>query len=87
MTETYVTPSLERDLRDLAALAKGMMPLVRCPGGRYTVKGYLCMHCGVNLSEGNNLCGQPLAEDGYTPFDATVAMRIMRESAAQHGED
>ena len=84
----YVRPSLERDLRDLASLAMGMMRIARCPGGRYTTYGYVCMHCGVDytLAENEGFCGQPVGEDSYTPFDATVARRIMLESMAEHGE-
>lgn len=84
MDTNYVSPTVDRDLRDLAALAQGMMPLIRCPGGRYTIRNHtVCAHCGINLYDDPKFCGQPLAEDGYTPFDASVARRIMRESEEQ----
>lgn len=82
-TNTYNKPNEARDVRDLANLARGMMTLVRCPGGRYTSRGYACMHCGVDYTD-TPLCGQPLHEDNYTPFDATVAMRILRESESSY---
>ncbi len=81
--QNYISPTVDRDLRDLAALAQGRMPLARCNGGRWTDKSNICAHCGIDMEDNPNLCGQPLAEDGYTPFDATVAMRLMRESEEQ----
>lgn len=90
--DTYPRPTEERDLKDLAALALGRMRLTRCPGGRYTDKQFPethCAHCGVDFTDRANLnfCGQPLDADGLTPFDATVAMRIMRESEDQFGAE
>ena len=86
--DTYPRPTDERDLRDLAALAQGMMPLTRCPGGRWTTKNNShCAHCGISRWDNPGLCGQPLGEDGYTPFDATVAMRIMAESETNYEGD
>ncbi len=85
--DTYVRPTEERDLKDLAALALGMMPMTRCPGGRYTHKHYVCAHCGIDFSDEPGFCGQPLDADGLTPFDATVAMRIMRESETNYEGD
>ena len=94
MSKNYIDPTDERDLMDLAALAKGRLRLARCPGGRYTdisTAPYLttCAHCGVSLlcAQEDSFCGQPLHEDGMTPFDATVARRIMEESAAQFDEE
>lgn len=82
--DTYPRPTDERDLRDLAALAQGMMPLTRCPGGRWTTKNNShCAHCGTDLFDDPKFCGQPLDEDGFTPFDATVARRIMRDGAGR----
>lgn len=86
MSKNYIDPTETRDLMDLAALARGMMPLVRCPGGRYTHKSYVCMHCGVDYTDETDFCGQPLREDGLTPFDATVARRIMAESEAEYDQ-
>lgn len=88
-TNPYVKPTHDRDLHDLAMLALGMMRTERCPGGRFNAKGFVCAHCGVNYTadENEGFCGQPLKEDGSTPFDATVARRIMRESAAKFGEE
>lgn len=86
--DTYVRPTEERDLKDLAALALGRMPMTRCPGGRYTAKDPdVCMHCGLNMWDNPGVCGQPLDADGLTPFDATVAMRIMRESETNYEGD
>lgn len=87
-TNPYVMPTRNRDLTDLAALAFGMMPIERCPGGRFNAKGYVCMHCGVDYTryKDSGFCGQPLKEDGFTPFDATVARRIMRESERKFSE-
>ena len=81
----YTKASEERVKRDLIALARGRLPLDYCPSGRPTVKGYVCAHCGVDF-EYEGYCGQPLEEDGITPFDATVARRIMSESARKNGE-
>lgn len=88
-TNNYIEPSAERDNADLAKLALGMLRLTRCPGGRYNPKGYICMHCGVDYTdEGNeSFCGQPVEEDGFTPFDATVARRRMREHMDKYGEE
>ena len=83
MDTNYISPTEDRDLMDLAMLAKGRLPLTRCNGGRWTDKSNICAHCGIDMEDNPNLCGQPLAEDGYTPFDATVAMRLMRESEEQ----
>lgn len=79
---TYVPPTEERDTKDLAMLAQGMLRLTRCPGGRINANGFTCMHCGVDYTDSENagFCGQPLESDGYTPFDATVARRIMQDS-------
>ena len=79
-------PNDERDTADLAAIAQGMLTVTRCPGGRYMVKGYFCVHCGVDTSDDPGFCGQPVTEDGYTPFDTTVARRIMRESEEKFDE-
>lgn len=88
MDTNYVSPTVDRDLRDLAALAQGMMPLIRCPGGRYTAKDPdVCMHCGLNMWDNPGVCGQPLDADGLTPFDASVARRIMRESETNYEGD
>lgn len=89
MDENYTRPNHDRDVRDLVMLARGMMPLTRCPGGRFTTKGYVCMHCGTDYTTEDNetFCGQPVEEDGMTPFDATVARRIMRESATKYDEE
>lgn len=80
--DAYKRPNNVRDTKDLAALARGMMQLDRCPGGRYNVKVCVCMHCGIDYTDPDNdgFCGQPVEDDGYTPFDATVARRVMRES-------
>lgn len=83
--EIYTPPSEERMKKDLVALAMGRFTLSYCPSGRPTVKGYVCAHCGVDF-EDEGYCGQPLAEDGYTPFDTTVARRIMTDSARNNGE-
>jgi len=79
---TYVRPTEERDTKDMVMLAQGMLRLTRCPSGRITPRGYVCMHCGVDYTATENagFCGQPLEDDGYTPFDATVARRIMQDS-------
>lgn len=82
--DTYTRPTDERDLRDLAMLAKGRLPLTRCNGGRWTDRSNICAHCGIDMEDNPGVCGQPLGEDGMTPFDATVAMRIMRESEADY---
>lgn len=83
--EAYTYPNLDRDNQDLKALAAGMLRLERCPGGRFTAKGYVCMHCGTDYTSEDNegFCGQPVKDDGYTTFDATVARRLMRESASK----
>ena len=88
MTGNYTQPSDARDTTDLTMLARGYLSLTRCPGGRYKVRGYRCAHCGVDTNaEGNEgFCGQPVREDGFTPFDATEARRIMQESAMQYEE-
>lgn len=80
--DDYTTPSPERNTRDLVALALGHVSLTRCPGGRYTLKSYVCSHCGIDYTadENEGFCGQPVEEDGYTPFDAAVARRKMQES-------
>ena len=81
----YTKASEERITRDLVALARGRMMLTECPSGRPTAKYQPCAHCGVDFRE-EGFCGQPLEEDGFTPFDATVARRIMTESARKNGE-
>lgn len=80
--DVYVKPNQKRDDMDLVRLAMGRLILVRCPGGRLTDKAYVCAHCGVDLVDAvtEDFCGQPVLEDGYTTFDATVAKRIMDES-------
>jgi hypothetical protein len=85
----YTTPSPERNTRDLVALALGHLPLTRCPGGRYTHKGYTCSHCGIDytLDENEGFCGQPIGDDGYTPFDAAVARRKMLKSEETYNGD
>lgn len=83
--EIYTPPTEERMKKDLVALAMGRLPLKYCPSGRPTVRGYACAHCGVDF-ELEGYCGQPLAEDGFTPFDTTVARRIMADSARTNGE-
>lgn len=83
MSKNYIDPVPERDLRDLAALAQGRLPLARCNGGRWTDRSNICAHCGIDMEDNPGVCGQPLGDDGLTPFDASVAMRIMRESEEQ----
>jgi hypothetical protein len=83
--EIYTPPSEERMTRDLVALARGRLMVTECPSGRPTIKNQPCAHCGVDF-ELEGYCGQPLAEDGYTPFDTTVARRIMTDSARNNGE-
>lgn len=87
----YITPNHDRDTQDLKMLAIGRLRLTRCPGGRWTdgvaTLHATCAHCGIDMREDSTFCGQPLNEDGYTPFDATVARRIMRDSAAKFGEE
>lgn len=84
---TYTQPNTKRDVHDLSMLAKGMMRLERCPGGRYNVRGHICMHCGVDYTNDEpNFCGQPVGDDHFTPFDTTVARRIMRKSEEQYEE-
>lgn len=85
-TNPYTTPSPERDTRDLRALALGYLPLTRCPGGRYIHTHYVCPHCGVDYTADGNegFCGQPVGDDGYTPFDAAVARRKMQDSEEAH---
>lgn len=78
----YVVPTSERHDRDLIALAMGALRITKCPGGRYTVRGSLCAHCGSDFSADPTFCGQPVDEDGVTPFDTTVARRIMTDSEA-----
>lgn len=81
----YTKASEERITRDLVALAKGRLILTECPSGRPAVRYQPCPHCGVDFFV-EGYCGQPLGEDGFTPFDATVARRIMSESARKNGE-
>lgn len=38
--------SEKRDRDDLAQLAMDYLRLIRCPGKRYVVKGYVCGRCG-----------------------------------------
>lgn len=38
--------------RDLASLASSYLSVVRCPGGRPIVDGYVCPHCGTDTSWG-----------------------------------
>lgn len=84
----YNKPTTEREMRDLAMIARGMLRISRCPGGRLSPYGYTCVHCGVDFEgDEDGFCGQPLHEDGMTPFDATVARRIMRESADKYREE
>ena len=85
MLGDYNKPSAERTTKDLVALAMGRLALTKCPSGRPTVKGYVCAHCGVDFAE-EGYCGQPLEEDGYTPFDTTIARRIMADSFRNNGE-
>jgi hypothetical protein len=86
--DAYVRPNPDRDTRDLTMLATGFLRLTHCPGGRFTVEGYVCMHCGTDYTDSDNegFCGQPVKDDGYTTFDATVARRIMRGSMDKYGE-
>jgi len=81
----YTKANEERVTRDLVALARGRLVLTECPSGRPSLKWQPCAHCGVVFDE-EGYCGQPLEEDGFTPFDATVARRIMSESARKNGE-
>ena len=81
----YTMANEERVKRDLIALARGRLILMECPSGRPTGRYQPCAHCGVDFTE-EGYCGQPLEEDGFTPFDATVARRIMSESARKNGE-
>jgi hypothetical protein len=81
----YIRPTSARLDRDYIALARGNLRIVNCPGGRPTLKGYVCAHCGVDFEEENNgFCGQPVKDDGVTPFDATIARRILRDSAEHY---
>lgn len=78
----YIEPTKERDDMDLIMLALGRLRLSRCAGGRIIEKDPdICAICGIDMRANPGFCGQPLQEDGYTPFDATVAKRIMDESA------
>lgn len=47
--------STAQDVRDAAACANQYLALVRCPGGRLNVHGYICPHCGMDTSDGD--CG------------------------------
>jgi hypothetical protein len=85
MLGDYNQANEERVTRDLVALARGRMALVNCPSGRPTTKHYACAHCGVDF-ELEGYCGQPVDEDGFTPYDTTVARRIMAESFRNNGE-
>lgn len=86
MLGNYTPPTDERITRDLVALARGRLAIANCPSGRPTIKNQPCAHCGVDFTDDVGFCGQPLDEDGYTPFDATVARRIMADSARNNGE-
>lgn len=44
-----------------AADATGLVG--RCPGGRFTLQGYVCIHCGADFSDGDP-CLQPMLESG-----------------------
>jgi hypothetical protein len=85
MLGEYNTPSEERITRDLMALARGRLILTNCPSGRPTIKNQPCAHCGVDFA-GEGYCGQPVDDDGITPFDTTVARRIMADSFRNNGE-
>lgn len=91
----YKTPTKERDTADLVALARGRIRLTRCPGGRITDNGFsnspapdyiYCAHCGIELTDVTNadFCGQPLDADGFTPFDTTVARRLLTRGGNCH---
>ena len=80
----YIEPTNERDNMDLAMLAMGRLRLTRCNGGRWVTKSNICDLCGTDMEDNPGFCGQPLMEDGYTPFDATVAKRIMDDSAERY---
>jgi hypothetical protein len=85
--EDYTFPSNKRDLHDAAMLARHMMSLTRCPGGRLTAKGYICTHCGMDYSmyENKEFCGQPVREDGFETFDAFTAREVMLKSEEKFG--
>ena len=80
MSEIYTKPNLKRDDMDLIRLAMGRLRLARCNGGRRITASTICDHCGIDMEDNPGFCGQPVMEDGYTTFDATVAKRIMDDS-------
>jgi hypothetical protein len=80
----YIMPTSARLDRDYIALARGNLRIVNCPGGRPTLKGEACAHCGVEIADDPKFCGQPVKDDGVTPFDATIARRILRDSAEHY---
>jgi hypothetical protein len=85
MLGDYNEPNAERITKDLVALARGRLMITECPSGRPTIKNQPCAHCGVDFTE-EGYCGQPVDEDGFTPYDTTVARRIMAESFRNNGE-
>lgn len=38
--------------RDLASLANSYLSVIKCPGGRPIVAGYVCVHCETDTSWG-----------------------------------
>ena len=83
----YYKPSVDRDNMDLVRLALGRLPLTRCNGGRYVTRSNICDICGIDMEDMPDFCGQPVNEDGYTPFDATVARRTMSDHMDKFGEE
>lgn len=45
------------DVRDIILLANAYLTLVRCPGGRLVVDGYVCVHCERDPTV--QTCGKP----------------------------
>ena len=47
---------LEQDVQDLLRIAKDFAPVERCPEcDRYTKEGYICIHCGYDGDDGEDL--------------------------------
>jgi hypothetical protein len=58
--------------RDLARCASHYLPIVFCPGGRPTVEGKLCLHCGMSTALG--YCGGVADIKAPSPFRSATGL-------------
>lgn len=69
------------ELTDLASIASFLTSPAVCPGGRYIVPGYRCIHCGVDTSVEKGVCKAPRSATLPTSYDDVVrSMPIIFES-------